>query len=134
MLSPSYGVGGLGFSANAVSTSRGRLVVPAGDTEASLFLLTEGITRLRVWANQTAPAGAGQGVALTLEFMVRAINPVKNGDDWLPLLPPIVLIPGIPNIVFDTEFSATKIRLSADGFGNPGDPDTVIDYILSGGG
>lgn len=129
------GVGGPGFAADAVTTSRGRLRLGTDggfpSTVRSFPLVTEGLPKLRVWAWQTAPLVLAEGATVTLEFTVRptAAGDV-SADEWLPLVQSVVLAPGnTGQVIFDVEFPASKIRIKA--VAAEGDPDTTIEYVLA---
>jgi hypothetical protein len=120
-----YGIGGLGFSADAVITHVGRFTMLVDGTRTGRLLVTEGMPYISVWAGQILPVAAGTGATLTLEFAVRPQSDM--GDyQWFPF-GSVVLVPNVPAIVFAIDFPASVVRVK--GARVPGF-DTIVDYVL----
>lgn len=117
------------FGASGTSTHRGTLILGGDPAELSRALQTEGMPRIFLWINQTAPVVVGQGATISLEFTVRAANlTVQANAEWLRLTQDIVLVPGQPVVLFPgLTFPASKVRLRATRVAGIA---TTIDFVL----
>jgi hypothetical protein len=106
-----YAVGSTSV-ATATANKRQTLASSGAGIVNSLELLTEGMPRLYFWIAQTVGA---VGLTVQPQFMVRASPAPGAGDEWLPLIPPVVLVPGSVPTIIEQAFPATKIRLQFTG-------------------